>query len=392
MITILIINWLALLFSFFVVGCVLGVAFSPAFRRMVERVLQAPRELLFNRVSSNPIITPGRTPWELEAVMNPAAVVLPDRAGTSRTHLIYRAIGSDGVSRLGYASSKDGVIFDDRPLYPVFVSRDPHAHFTGQRMYSPVLYPSGGSWGGCEDPRMVAIDGRVYIIFNAFDNWNLRIGCISISEKDFLAKHWHWTPPHFLSQPNGRDKNWMLFPEKVHGKFAILHSIIADDCDHVLIEYADDIDTYKPAEHTFYSPDPQKMPDCKCAWHDRMRSAGPPPIKTDRGWLVFYHATCASEGNSRYKLGAMLLDLEDPTRVIYRANFPVLSPDVRYENDGKPGIIYACGAVVRDGILYLYYGGADKVVCVATAALEPFLNALVSGQKAELASQPTQTT
>ncbi len=218
--------------------------------------------------------------------------------------------------------------------------------------------------------------------------------------EDSLAHRWdRWTPMHFLSQPGGRDKNWMLFPEKIRGHFALLHSVIAEDCDHVLVEYADDIDTYRPDEHPFYSPDPQKMPDQHCSWHDRMRSAGPPPLKTEQGWLVLYHATVAEEGHSRYRLGALLLDLADPTRVLYRSAFPVLSPDERYENDGKPGIVYACGAVVRSSTprgaseqtLYVYYGGADKVVCVATAPLAPFLRALIAGERHALSVQPAQT-
>jgi predicted GH43/DUF377 family glycosyl hydrolase len=122
-----------------------------------------------------------------------------------------------------------------------------------------------------------------------------------------------------------------------------------------------------------------------------MRSAGPPPLKTSRGWLVFYHAMDPKEPNL-YKLGAMLLDLTDPTKVLARAVAPVLSPDEHYENHGKPGIVYAAGAVVRNGKLFVYYGGADKVVCVATTPLNTFLDALITGNQTSLekASQ-TQT-
>jgi predicted GH43/DUF377 family glycosyl hydrolase len=105
---------------------------------------------------------------------------------------------------------------------------------------------------------------------------------------------------------------------------------------------------------------------------------------------VLYHATSEAEGH-RYQLGALLLDLDDPTRVVARAAAPVLSPDEWYENDGKPGIIYACGALVRGDTLHVYYGGADKVVCVATAALQPFLDALVAGGESPLAPKPLAT-
>ena len=113
-------------------------------------------------------------------------------------------------------------------------------------------------------------------------------------------------------------------------------------------------------------------------------------MRTDYGWLLFYHAFGEND-TVGYRLGAMLLDLVDPTKVLYRAAAPVLSPDEHYENHGKPGIVYACGAVVRpsatgEETLFIYYGGADKVICVATAPLRAFLDMLVTG------SQPTLTT
>jgi predicted GH43/DUF377 family glycosyl hydrolase len=89
----------------------------------------------------------------------------------------------------------------------------------------------------------------------------------------------------------------------------------------------------------------------------------------------------------------MLLDLVDPTKVLYRSRTPILSPDEHYENHGKAGIVYACGAVVRDGKLFIYYGGADKVVCVATTPLKLFLDALLKGsQPALIKTVPAQTT
>jgi predicted GH43/DUF377 family glycosyl hydrolase len=75
----------------------------------------------------------------------------------------------------------------------------------------------------------------------------------------------------------------------------------------------------------------------------------------------------------------LILGLKDPTKVLYRSKKPILEPDAFYENEGiKSGIIYSCGAVVKDNDLFLYYGGADMVSCVATANLELFLKDLVS--------------
>lgn len=384
-----VVNIVALLFSFFVVGLLLGVAFSRPLREKVvtllaERFHFLQHLLTLDKSIANPILRPGTHPWTAEAVLNPAAAIID-----GRTHLIYRAIGMDGVSRLGYASSPDGIVFDELLSYPIYIARNPHNVSRDRRRYSPVMYPSGGSWGGCEDPRMVVIDGWIYVTFNMFDNWTLRVAVIALSVEDFLAKRFmQWQGPFILSHGT-RDKNWVLFPQKIGGQFAVLHSIIGETDDRVRIEYTDDLTTLR--ERTFPSPDPQKMRDHQVAWHVHTRSAGPPPLRTDKGWLVLYHAHDTQEP-SKYKVGAMLLDLVDPTRVLYRAVAPVISPDAHYENDGKPGIVYAGGAAVRDGILYVYYGGADKVVCVATAHLETFLEAIIEGDQPSLETTlPAQT-
>ena len=379
------INILALLFSFFVVGALLGAVFSKPLRKKIAALLPLKhfQRLLLKKSIHNPILKPGSHPWTAEAVLNPAATAID-----GRTHLIYRAIGADGVSRLGYASSANGVLFDERLPYPIFVARIPRRRHDYAHRYSPVMYPSGGSWGGCEDPRMVVIEDRVYVTFNMFEEWTLRVGVISMSEKDFLAKHFgQWEGPTILSHGT-RDKNWVLFPEKIGGQFAILHSIIGDDEHHVRVEFVDDLETL--SQKKFESPDPQKIPDTRIAWHVHVRSAGPPPIRTEKGWLVLYHANDAEESH-RYKLGAMVLDFNDPTKILYRAAEPILVPDEHYENHGKPGIVYACGACVRDGKLFVYYGGADKVVCVATAPLDKFLDTIIQGAQPQFEEQDTQT-
>lgn len=379
-------NILALVFSFFVVGLMLGVAFSKPLRKKVAEFIARfiRRDLKLARIVYNPVLRPGDTPWTAEAVLNPAAIDLD-----GRVHLMYRAIGMDGVSRLGYASSPNGLFFDERPPYPAYLAQNPRNNFRGDRRYSPVLYPSGGSWGGCEDPRMVVLDGQVYMTYNSFDGWDfIRVTLTSIPVSDFLAKRFYkWATPHLISPPGQIHKNWVLFPEKIRGKFAILHSIVPK----IEIEYRDsvnDIGSSEPFIQSWEGPRPNATGSSK-HWDKVVRSAGPPPIWTKRGWLVLYHATRDNERHL-YQLGAMLLDLEEPTKVLARANAPVLSPEAPYENEGKPGIIYAGGALIRGDTLHVYYGGADKVVCVATAALSPFLEALMSGEESPLTSAPLQ--
>lgn len=190
----------------------------------------------------------------------------------------------------------------------------------------------------------------------------------SIDENDFFNKKWKWSKPILISAPNTINKNWVLFPEKINGKYAILHSIVPK----ILIEYVDNID--HPTK-SITSPRKQgPQPGRKNSWDNWIRGAGPPPIKTDRGWLLLYHA--GTEGDHRYKLGAMLLDLNDPATITHRSPNPILVSEEWYENEWKPGIVYACGAVIKDGDLFVYYGGGDKHVCVAQTPLNDLLDSL----------------
>lgn len=326
--------------------------------------------LELDRHEKNPIISPRENPkeWEVAGTFNPAAMV--DSEG--RTHIVYRAIGADGVSRLGYASSLDGEKFQNRSDYPIFSMKNPRNKSitipVEKKYYDPVMYPSGGSWGGCEDPRMVCINGRVYVTFNAFDGWDfIRIAVISLDEKKFKKGQWDWSEPFLISPEKQINKNWVLFPEKIDGKFAILHSISPE----VQIDYVDFLEELAAGTKTIKSRFGQKT--ARETWDTWVRGAGPPPIKTDEGWLVLYHAMDKKDPHIGYKLGALLLDKDNPKKIIARAPSPILTPEQWYENDWKPGVVYACGAVVKNNILSVYYGGGDKHTCVAQTELKPLL-------------------
>jgi len=130
-----------------------------------ENKIESEKDYKLEKNKKNPIISPGMYEWENEAAFNPAAILLG-----GRVHLMYRAIGSDGRSVFGYASSSDGINFDERLPFPIFTAKHisqhrgtyPPPHL---RRYGPELYASGGGWYGCEDPRLVVIDERVYLIY-----------------------------------------------------------------------------------------------------------------------------------------------------------------------------------------------------------------------------------
>lgn len=317
------------------------------------------------RHTANPIVSPrANHEWETEGTFNPGAVT--DDHGI--VHLFYRALGRDGISRIGHAESSDGRMITDRSDYPVYepvhgYGMPDSAQVPGPHHYDLAVNPSGGGWGGAEDPRAIRIGDRVYIIYTAFEGWdNMRIGVTSISMKDLEAKKWRWKRPALISPAKAQNKNWVFFPEKIRGKYVILHSVSPT----VSVEYVDS---------------PESMPAIKSHapkggrqeyWDNWMRGAGAPPIKTDIGWLLLYHAMDKLDPN-KYKVGAMILDLEEPTKVLYRSPEPILSPEMPYENDGKPGVVYATGAVVKDGKLFVYYGGGDRHTCVAETPMAPLL-------------------
>jgi predicted GH43/DUF377 family glycosyl hydrolase len=324
----------------------------------------------FHKHESNPIIEPRQDRvWEMKATFNPAAMQVG-----GRVHLLYRAIGGNDMSVLGYAASDDGVTIRERSERPAF------EHWTTKKKTAeaPVIPPdftycSGGGWnGGSEDPRLTVIDedGRAYLTYTAFDGWgSVRIALSSIGVDDFLHQRWNWSEPVLISPPGQIHKNWALFPEKINGKYAILHGVTPD----ILVEYVDSLDFDETKFINSSRPTNDKVEFRPGVWDSRVRGVGPPPIKTREGWLLLYHAVDARDPN-RYKLGAMILDANDPTKILYRSQVPVLEPEEWYENNGwKSGVIYSCGAVVKDGELYVYYGGADSVVCVAIANLDRFL-------------------
>src|SRR3989344_2544722 len=178
--------------------------------------------LRIERHQGNPIIRPiSHHEWESKATFNPAAVY-----DNGRVHLMYRAIGDNDVSVLGYASSADGLHFDERLREPAYTPRHEFEGLNVQRGGFPNQYSSGGEWGGCEDPRLTRMGDSFYMTYVAYNGRNYpRVALTSIAVNDFLAHRWRWKKPALLSSAHEVHKNWVLFPSKIKNKFALLHSI-----------------------------------------------------------------------------------------------------------------------------------------------------------------------
>jgi predicted GH43/DUF377 family glycosyl hydrolase len=280
---------------------------------------------------------------------------------------------------VGYATSENGLNVDQRSNKPIFIPTQPFESAARPGEVN-MAYASAGC-GGCEDPRVTKIDNRIYMTYVAFNGYSEpRIALTSISLKNFLNHNWLWTHPVLISKPGMVTKSACILPEKINGKYVVFHRVFPD----ILIDFVDDLSfengQYLKGEHKI-------SPRSVLWWDSRKIGAGAPPIKTKDGWLLIYQAVDDKEGHP-YKVGAMLLDLNDPTKVLYRSSKPILVPEAWYENDGfKAGVVYPCGAVIINDTLFVYYGGADSYVCVATANIDQFLTQLKKTGNPEL--EPT---
>lgn len=323
-----------------------------------KKYLEVPSVKLV-KPENNPIISPSYYSWENIATFNPAAV-----EANGKIHLLYRAIGDGDISVLGYASTFDGVRISERPTYAAYRRNIEKIDYSN----SFIGYSSGGGWsGGCEDPRLSLIGDTLYMLYTAFDGWgSVRIALTSIPFNDFKKKRWNWNKSVLISPAGEVHKNWVLFPEKINGKYAIIHSISPD----ISIDYFNDLNELdgKKVIRSIHQNHPK--------WKLRkrgIRGVGPTPIKTSLGWLVLYHIT----EDGKYKIKAMILDKKDPTKILFKSKGPILEPEEDYENNGIAyGVVYSCGAVVKNDELFVYYGGADKYVCVASISLPELLNDL----------------
>ena len=353
------------------------VAIAHPLNRHADRPADKKFKLVLNRIAENPILRPITSHlWESKAVFNPAAMY-----DNGKVHLIYRALGDNDVSVLGYAASDDGVTFDERLNEPIYVPRTDfeglHCDAPNGEYASPFF--SGGAYGGCEDPRITKIDGKIYMMYVAYDGAHPpRVALSSISENDFYDRKWNkWAQPVLVSPPGVVDKNACILPEKINGKYVIFHRIYP----HILVDYVDDLDfdgktKFLVGQHSI-SPK-------RDSWDSRKIGVGATPIKTKYGWLLIYQSV-GEQDPSRYKMGAMILDADRPEKVLFRSKKPILGPDMWYENEGfKAGVAYPCGAVIKDEDLFVYYGGADTVICAARANADQFLHKMTSSEDAEL--------
>lgn len=326
------------------------------------------------KYENNPILIPNPlNDWENLVTTNPAAYY---EESEKRIVMLYRAAGNDDnhETNIGLAYSYDGYNFERASDKPLFSKHE-------------------GGWdaGSVEDPRIVKFGDYYYITYAAVSLFPGRYwlgdrnrGEFFPPEVPFILRNNETRTglaitkdfktifrPGYLTHSTVDDRDVIIFPEKVNDKFVVLHrpmSWVGDeygtDFPAIWISYCDDL-----LEHHSMS----LLAKAKYWWEDKIGGAAP-PIKTDKGWFMLYHAVGSDK---KYRVGAMLLDLQNPSIVLHRTPEPIMEPEHDYEMDGiYKGICFPCGNFVKDEKLFVYYGGADQYVGLATCNFSELINHL----------------
>lgn len=331
-----------------------------------------------SKSDKNPILRPEPTnDWENLVVCNPGAWY-----EEGKFYLLYRAAGDDEehMIRFGLATSVDGEHFERAGNKPVF---------------APSI--DGPDQGGVEDPRIVKFGDEFFITYAYRPYapgryWTFEHDVVRLPEtgkdspavfrkniantglattRDFQS----WRRLGRMTQSNLDDRDVILFPEKINGKFALLHrpkewigEKYGTNFPAVWITFSEDLMVWNETSYLL-------LEGCPGTWEEKVGGSAP-PVKTDEGWLILYHGV-ENGGCGHYRVGAALLDLNDPTRVIARIPYPIMEPEHDYELEGfYNGCVFPTGNMVVDDKLYVYYGGADKYCCLATCNLEELLSEL----------------
>ncbi len=295
--------------------------------------------LKLKRYEKNPILTPTANRWENLNVSNAAAAVYD-----GKVYLLYRAEGEDmrtpdikcPVTRLGLAVSGNGFDISERLDFPVF-DRDrnnPWCEF------------------GCEDPRISRIGDTYYIVYVSMSRFGYTGDRLALaSTRDFKSFTHHGLLMKQLEQRTSG-----LLPGMIGNRYFLFHRPM-------------------PNMWGSFSPDLKSWEDMTCiletkdgSWYENKLGIGAPPIETSHGWLLFWHG---KDNSGKYSLGIMLLDINDPRKIIKFQEEPILQPELPFEQQGfVSNVVYTNGAVRFGDQYFVYYGCCDRCLAVATISVE----------------------
>ena len=298
--------------------------------------------MVINRYPNNPILTKDDVPYPVATVHNAAVV-----KHKGKYIMIFRSHKLNGRSILGMAESNDG--------YSFRVNNDPFMVPATKGIFKEYeAY-------GVEDPRIIFMDDEYLITYSAYSRHGVRIGLAKT--KDFKSVE------RFSLITEADYRNVVIFPEKFEGLYARLdrpHSEISPWS--IWISYSPDL--------KYWGESKLIMKPMQYHWDEMKIGPGAPPVKTPRGWLSIYHGVFPTMDGCVYRLGVALHDLIDPSKIIAVGDEWILQPEDVCEITGYVhNVVFCCGAVPEDdGSIKIYWGGADKVMCVGTANLEALVD------------------
>ena len=305
---------------------------------------------LFERHPGNPILTADHWPYPANAVFNPAAA-----AFEGGTVLIARVEDRRGMSHLSVARSDNGL--DGWSIDP-----------------TPLLAPDDDTvteqWG-FEDPRVVWVDELARWVITCTAYGPAGPAVFLATTEDFVTVERYGV----IKRPE--DKNAALLPHRIDGRWVLLHrpqTKFGGSRGEIVLSRSTDLVSWSAPE--------QVLQPRLGAWWDSLRiGIGPPPLRTEHGWLLVYHGVKETPGGGIYRAGLALLDLDEPTRVLRRLPGWALSPVAPYERVGDvPNVVFPCG-LVHDAAtdeLRLYYGAADSSICLATGRLADIMDVVLA--------------
>lgn len=308
--------------------------------------------LKLRRLLDEPIMTGNKENfWEAASCYNAASI-----KKNNIVHLFYRATDKNANGRecddylnyIGHATSQNGVDFTRNDKFIL----GPIENSVEQR--------------GCEDPRVTKIDDTYYMLYTGFGNrYPGDFSICMASSKDLI----NWDRQGVVLDESNKDA--ALFPDKIDGEYVLLHRRPP----HIWISFSKDLKNWE--RHQILA---KVDPDSE--WENCKIGIAGPPLKTEKGYVLIYHGVSEKETNfgergdyKQYALGIMLLDLKDPTKVIYRQKEPILIPELIWEKEGGyvPNVVFSCGQVIMNDDLYVYYAGADKDLGIAICPMDEIM-------------------
>jgi len=333
------------------------------------------------KISEGKVILESRPDFEFEnlGVLNPACV---EKDGL--IHLFYRAIRQDRLSSIGYCQIKD-----DKIIY---------------RADKAILVPEYDYESqGIEDPRITFFEGKYYLLYTAYDGQNALVAyavssdLISWEKRGVISPQMSYDRAEDIFRNNQLDKRYAhferwyrfsrgekvklwekdtaLFPKRINGKMAMIHRVLPG----IQICYFDNFSDLNNNYWEKYLANLSKyiVIDPQTKFESAYLGGGCVPIETDRGWLLIYHGVDIENNQRFYSAGAMLLDKDDPQKVIGRLPYPLFSPEADWEKQGVVNnVVFPTGAVVKDGLLSIYYGAGDKRIAVKSVIIKDLLEEL----------------